>query len=64
VFIEHFLCDKRSCGSPGDYANNEVSLGVLLSGKEEIQVQLKVTRAAAEFIETGYFDEDDSVKHI
>lgn len=58
--IETLLADMFN----GDYANNEVSLGVLLSGKEEIQVQLKVTRAAAEFIETGYFDEDDSVKHI
>ncbi len=48
----------------GDYANNEVSLGVLLDGKEEIQVQLKVTRAPSEFIETDYSDWDDSFKPI
>lgn len=48
----------------GDYANNEVSLGVLLDGKEEIQVQLKVTRSPSEFIETDYCDWDDSYKPI
>lgn len=37
--IEELLSDMFA----GDYADNEVSLGVLLSGKEEIQVQLKVT---------------------
>lgn len=46
----------------GDYANNEVSLGVLLDGKEEIQIQLKVTRRTSEFIETDYCDWDDSYK--
>ncbi|WP_062564635.1 hypothetical protein [Pseudoalteromonas shioyasakiensis] len=48
----------------GEYANNEVSLGVLLDGKEEIQVQLKVTRSPSEFIETEYCDWDDSFKPI
>lgn len=48
----------------GDYANNEVSLGVLLDGKEEIQVQLKVTRSPNEFIETEYCDWDESFKPI
>lgn len=35
----------------GDYANNEVLLGVLLDGKEEIQVQLKITRSPSEFMD-------------
>lgn len=48
----------------GDYANNEVVLGVLLDGKEEIQVQLKVTRAPSEFIETDYADWDEHSKSL
>jgi hypothetical protein len=48
----------------GDYANNEVSLGVLLDGKEEIQIQLKVTRTPSEFIETDYFDWDEAFKPL
>jgi len=50
--IEDLLSDMLE----GNYANNEVSLGVLLSGKEEIQVQLKITRAPSEFIDTEYYD--------
>lgn len=48
----------------GDYANNEVALGVLLDGKEEIQVQLKITRTSSEFIDTDYDDWDDNFKSI
>lgn len=40
----------------GDYANNEVSLGRLLCGNEQIQVQLKVTRARCEFIDDDEYD--------
>lgn len=35
----------------GDYANNEVLLGVLKSGNDIIQVQLKITRAPTEFMD-------------
>ncbi len=42
----------------GDYANNEIALGVLLDGKEEIQIQLKVTRTPSEFIDTDFYDEE------
>jgi hypothetical protein len=48
----------------GDYANNEVSLGVLLNGKEEIQVQLKITRTSSEFIDTDYDDWEANFKPI
>lgn len=48
----------------GDYANNEVSLGVLLDGKEEIQVQLKITRTSSEFIDTDYDDWEANFKPI
>ena len=48
----------------GDYANNEVSLGVLLDGKTEIQVQLKVTRSSFEFIETDYDNWEENFKPI
>lgn len=48
----------------GDYANNEISLGVLLDGKAEIQVQLKITRDPTEFIETDYDDWDASIKPL
>lgn len=48
----------------GDYANNEISLGVLLDGKTEIQVQLKVTRSPTEFIETDYDDWEASFKPL
>lgn len=37
----------------GNYADNEVSLGRLLCGKDEIQIQLKITRTKTDFI----FDE-------
>ncbi len=37
----------------GDYADNEIALGTLLSGTEEIQVQLKITRAPSEFLDDG-----------
>ncbi|WP_125782800.1 hypothetical protein [Pseudoalteromonas rubra] len=58
--IEALLADMFE----GDYANNEVSLGVLLSGGEEIQVQLKVTRAPSEFIDTEYHDWDASHRSL
>lgn len=58
--IESLLADMFE----GDYADNEVSLGVLLNGKEEIQVQLKITRDPKAFIETDYSDWDDSFKSL
>lgn len=48
----------------GNYNNNEISLGVLLDGKTEIQVQLKVTRDPTEFIETDYDDWEASFKPL
>lgn len=48
----------------GGYQDNEVSLGVLLDGQREIQVQLKVTAVESDFIETDYCDWDDSFKPI
>ncbi|WP_199775725.1 hypothetical protein [Pseudoalteromonas sp. T1lg22] len=41
-----------------------MALGVLLDGKEEIQVQLKVTRNPDEFIETDYADWEASHKPL
>lgn len=35
----------------GDYPNNEVLLGVLKSGNDRIQVQLKITREPTEFMD-------------
>ncbi|WP_435234520.1 hypothetical protein ACR30L_12150 [Psychromonas sp. PT13] len=58
--IESLLTDMFN----GDYANNEVALGVLINGKEEIQVQLKITRAPEEFIDTEYNDWEDSIKQL
>ena len=58
--IETLLTDMFE----GDYANNEVALGVLISGKEEIQIQLKVTRAPCEFIDTEYYDPDSCIKQL
>lgn len=58
--IEQLLVEMLT----GDYANNEISLGVLLEGKNEIQVQLKITRDPTEFIETDYNDYDASFKPI
>ncbi|PKG37017.1 hypothetical protein [Psychromonas sp. Urea-02u-13] len=40
----------------GDHQDNEVSLGWLLYGKSEIQVQLKITRVRSDFIDD---DEED-----
>lgn len=48
----------------GGYQDNEVSLGVLLCGQREIQVQLKVTAVESDFIETDYSDWDDSFKPL
>lgn len=58
--IEELLTDMFA----GNYADNEVSLGVLLNGQEEIQVQLKVTRTPSDFIETDYSDWDASHKQL
>lgn len=40
----------------GDYADNEVSLGRLLCGSEEIQVRLSITRNKADFIYDEFED--------
>lgn len=58
--IEHLLSEMFA----GNYANNEIALGVLLDGQEEIQIQLKVTRTQAEFIDTDYDDWDQSIKPL
>ena len=58
--IDQLLADMFD----GDYANNEVSLGVLDNNGEAIQVQLKVTRAPSEFIETEYYDLEGSHKKL
>ncbi|GEK11885.1 hypothetical protein [Pseudoalteromonas peptidolytica] len=58
--IEELVSDMLT----GDYADNEVSLGVLLCGQEEIQVQLKITRNPQDFIETDYQDWNASHKKI
>lgn len=58
--IEELVSDMLA----GDYADNEVSLGVLLCGQEEIQVQLKITRNPQDFIETDYQDWNASHKQI
>lgn len=44
----------------GDYADNEVSLGRLLCGKEEIQVRLSITRNKADFIFDEFEDLTDA----
>lgn len=43
----------------GDYADNEVALGRLLCGKDEIQVQLKITRTRNDFIFDEFEDLSD-----
>lgn len=58
--IEELVADMLA----GNYADNEVSLGVLLNGKEEIQVQLKVTRTPSDFIDTDYTDWDSSFVNL
>lgn len=58
--VEPLLQDMFS----GGYQDNEVSLGVLLDGQREIQVQLKVTAIEKDFIETDYSDWDDSFKSL
>lgn len=58
--IEQLLTDMFA----GDYANNEIALGLLLNGKEEIQVQLKITRSSSEFIDTDYDDWENYSKPI
>lgn len=40
----------------GDYADNEVSLGRVLCGQEEIQVRLTITRNRADFIDDDFED--------
>jgi len=47
--IEHLISEMLE----GDYADNEVSLGRLLCGSEELQVRLTITRNKQDFI----FDE-------
>lgn len=40
----------------GDHEDNEISLGRILCGKDEIQIQLKITRNRSDFL---YSDEED-----
>lgn len=51
-YIEELIADMLE----GDHQDNEVSLGRLLYGKGEIQVQLKVTRNRCDFLDN---DEDE-----
>ncbi|MFA0604926.1 hypothetical protein [Vibrio amylolyticus] len=46
-YIETLLAEMFE----GNYPNNEVLLGILSSGSDTIQVQLKITRNAAEFMD-------------
>ena len=46
-YIEELLADMFA----GNHLDNEVSLGRLLSGKDEIQAQLKVTRNRTDFLD-------------
>jgi hypothetical protein len=47
-YIEELIIDMLE----GDHQDNEVSLGRLLSGNSEIQVQLKVTRNRCDFLDS------------
>lgn len=42
----------------GNYTDNEVSLGRLLNGNSEIQVQLKITSKREDFLDS---DEEDLI---
>lgn len=46
-YIETLLVEMLE----GNYADNEVLLGTLLSGNESIQVQLKITRNPTDFLD-------------
>jgi len=46
-YIESLLTEMLE----GDHPDNEVLLGTLLSGKDTIQVQLKITRNPADFMD-------------
>lgn len=51
--IEPLIADMLE----GNHPDNEISLGRLLCGNEEIQVQLKVTRSRSDFLDS---DEEDN----
>ncbi|MEZ9216502.1 MULTISPECIES: hypothetical protein [Vibrio] len=46
-YIETLLVEMLQ----GDYPDNEVLLGTLLSGDESIQIQLKITRKPEDFLD-------------
>ncbi|ELC3158846.1 hypothetical protein J0692_04820 [Vibrio alginolyticus] len=46
-YIETLLIEMLE----GDYHDNEVLLGTLLSGDESIQIQLKITRKPEDFLD-------------
>lgn len=46
-YIENLIAEMLD----GDHPDNEVSLGRLLCGKDEIQVRLAVTRKRSDFID-------------
>ncbi|MFS1900017.1 hypothetical protein BCU43_000670 [Vibrio lentus] len=46
-YIETLLVEMLE----GDYPDNEVLLGTLLSGDESIQIQLKITRKPEDFMD-------------
>ncbi|MEZ8881831.1 hypothetical protein AB6E09_22960 [Vibrio lentus] len=46
-YIETLLVEMLE----GDYPDNEVLLGTLLSGDESIQIQLKITRKPEDFLD-------------
>ncbi|NOH82829.1 hypothetical protein F0249_03325 [Vibrio sp. 03-59-1] len=48
-YIEILIAEMLAGGHP----DNEVLLGTLLTGNEELQVQLKITRNPADFLDEG-----------
>ncbi len=47
IYIEELIADMLA----GEHVDNEVALGMLLCGKQKIQVQLKVTLREEDFLE-------------
>lgn len=45
--IEELIADMLA----GNHQDNEISLGLLICGKDNVQVQLKITRDTCDFLE-------------
>lgn len=52
-YIEELIADMLA----GEYMDNEVALGMVLCGKQKIQVQLKVTMDSRDFLECEGLDD-------